>query len=60
MARLAQSPNWHTIYMRMNRWSNGVLDRVFAAATRTDRAHQARSLSLDRTIVKGIPTGLGR
>ena len=22
--------NWHTIYMRMNRWSkNGVLDRVF-------------------------------
>ena len=24
--------SWHTIYMRMNRWSkNGVLDRVFAA-----------------------------
>ena len=37
--------NWHTIYMRMNRWSkNGVLDRVFeTAATATDRAHQARS-----------------
>ena len=24
--------NWHTIYVRMNRWSrNGVLERVFAA-----------------------------
>ena len=24
--------NWHTIYVRMNRWSkNGVLSRVFAA-----------------------------
>ena len=24
--------NWHTVYVRMNRWSeSGVLDRVFAA-----------------------------
>ena len=24
--------NWHTIYMRMNRWSkNGVLERIFTA-----------------------------
>ena len=28
--------NWHTIYMRMNRWAkNGVLDRVFANCSRS-------------------------
>ena len=27
--------NWHTIYMRMNRWAkNGVLDRIFEALQR--------------------------
>ena len=37
---------WHTIYMRMNRWSkNGVLDRVFEKLqARADRAHQDRGV----------------
>ena len=38
--------NWHSIYVRMNRWAkNGVLDRVFEKLqTGADRAHQDRSL----------------
>ena len=37
---------WHTIYMRMNRWSkNGVLDpRVREVAGRADRSHQDRGV----------------
>jgi transposase len=53
--------NWHTIYTRMNRWSNaGVLDRVF---TRLQREQiiliKFEAVSLDRTIVKVHPDGTG-
>ena len=38
--------NWHTIYVRMNRWAkNGVLDQVFEQlAVGADRTHPDRSL----------------
>ena len=47
--------NWHTIYMRMNRWAkSGVLDRVFEKLqTGADRAHQ------DRGLQSGLDLGEG-
>ena len=53
--------NWHTIYTRMNRWSElGVLDRVF------EKLQQARivrikiePVALDSTMVKVHPDGTG-
>jgi len=53
--------NWHSIYMRMNRWGkNGVLDRVF------ERLQQAQiirikieAFSLDSTSIKVHPDGTG-
>lgn len=53
--------NWHTVYMRMNRWSkNGVLDRVFEALQQAQivRIH-IEALSLDSTSVKVHPDGTG-
>ena len=53
--------NWHTIYVRMNRWSkNGVLARVFAAL-QTEGIIQinAEVVCLDSTSVKVHPDGTG-
>ena len=53
--------NWHTIYMRINRWSkNGVLDRVFEQLQREQIVRiKLEALSLDSTIVKVHPDGTG-
>ena len=53
--------NWHTIYMRMNRWAkSGVLDRVFEALQRENIIQiKVESVSLDSTIVKVHPDGTG-
>lgn len=53
--------NWHTIYVRMNRWSkNGVLARVFAAL-QTEGIIQinVNVVCLDSTSVKVHPDGTG-
>ncbi len=53
--------NWHTIYVRMNRWSkNGVLERVFAAL-QTEGIIQIKVevVCLDSTSVKVHPDGTG-
>ena len=53
--------NWHTIYVRMNRWSkNGVLERVFAAL-QTEGVIQIKVevVCLDSTSVKVHPDGTG-
>ena len=53
--------NWHTIYMRMNRWSkNGVLDRVFERLQREQIVRiKLEAVSMDSTIVKVHPDGTG-
>ena len=53
--------NWHTVYMRMNRWSkNGALDRVFEHLQREGILRVKFELaSLDSTIVKVHPDGTG-
>ena len=53
--------NWHTVYMRMNRWSkNGVLDRVFTQLQLERILHiKLEAVSLDSTIVKVHPDGTG-
>ena len=54
--------NWHTIYVRMNRWSkNGVLSRVFAAL-QTEGIIQinVEVVCLDSTTVRFIPMELVR
>ena len=57
----ARFGNWHTIYMRMNRWSkNGVLDRVFEQLQREQIVSvKLEAVSLDSTIVKVHPDGTG-
>jgi transposase len=53
--------NWHTIYMRMNRWSsNGVL-RLLFEALQTEGIIQIKmeALCLDSTTVKVHPDGTG-
>ena len=53
--------NWHTIYVRMNRWSkNGVLSRVFAAL-QTEGIIQinVEVVCLDSATVKVHPDGTG-
>ena len=53
--------NWHTIYMRMNRWSgNGALRRLFEAL-QTEGIIQIKmeALCLDSTTVKVHPDGTG-
>ena len=53
--------NWHTIYVRMNRWSkNGVLSRVFAALqTEGIIRIDVDVVCLDSTSVKVHPDGAG-
>jgi transposase len=53
--------NWHTIYMRMNRWSkSGVLDRVFAQLQHMQIIRvRLEAVALDSTIVKVHPDGTG-
>ena len=57
----ARFGNWHTVYMRMNRWSkNGVLDRVFEQLQREQIVSvKLEAVSLDSTIVKVHPDGTG-
>ncbi len=57
----ARFGNWHTIYMRMNRWSkSGVLDRVFEQLQR-ERIVRVRleAASPDGTVVEVHPDGTG-
>ena len=53
--------NWHTLYVRMNRWAkNGVLDRVFEKLQREQIVRiRIEAFSLDSTIVKVHPDGTG-
>lgn len=53
--------NWHTIYMRMNRWSkNGVLQRVFEALQVEGIIQiKVEAVCLDSTSVKVHPNGTG-
>ena len=53
--------NWHTIYVRMNRWSkNGVLQRVFEALQLENIINiKMESVCIDSTIVKVHPNGTG-
>ena len=53
--------NWHTIYVRMNRWSkNGVLDRVFTALQKEGIIDiNAENVCLDSTTVKVYPDACG-
>ena len=55
----ARLGNWHTIYMRMNRWSkSGVLDRVFEKLQCQQIVRlKLEAVSLDSTIVKVHPDG---
>jgi len=52
---------WHTVYMRMMRWSKaGVLDRVFSELQHKQLLRvRIECLSLDSTIVKVHPDGTG-
>jgi len=53
--------NWHTIYVRMNRWAkSGVLDRVFERLQREQILRvRLEAVKLDSTIVKVHPDGTG-
>jgi len=53
--------NWHTIYVRFNRWSkNGYLERVFAALQTAGIIEIETSIRcLDSTSVKVHPDGAG-
>jgi transposase len=53
--------NWHSIYVRMNRWAkNGVLDRVFERLQLEQIVRiKIEAFSLDSTIVKVHPDGTG-
>ena len=53
--------NWHTIYVRMNRWAKaGVLDRVFIQLQRAQIIKVTMEvLCLDSTSVKVHPDGTG-
>jgi transposase len=52
---------WHTVYMRMARWSQtGVLDRVFEQLQRQQLMRvRIEAISLDSSIVKVHPDGTG-
>lgn len=53
--------NWHTVYVRMNRWSkNGVLKRLFEAL-QTEGIIRVRmeAVCLDSATVKVHPNGTG-
>lgn len=53
--------NWHTIYVRMNRWAKcGVLDKVFEQLQREQLVRiKIEAISLDSTSVKVHPDGTG-
>lgn len=53
--------NWHTIYVRMNRWSKkGVLSRVFEKLQQEQIVRiKIEAFSLDSTSVKVHPDGTG-
>jgi transposase len=53
--------NWHTIYMRMNRWSKaGVLDRIFTRLQQEQIIQiKLEAVSLDSTSIKVHPDGTG-
>ena len=53
--------NWHTIYVRLNRWARqGVLERVLVELQRDQMAGLDTSvLSLDSTIIKLHPDATG-
>lgn len=53
--------NWHSIYVRMNRWAkNGVLDRVFEQLQLQQIVRiKIEAFSLDSTTVKVHPDGQG-
>jgi transposase len=53
--------NWHSIYVRMNRWAkNGVLDRVFEKLQLEQIVRiKIDAFSLDSTVVKVHPDGTG-
>ena len=51
--------HWHTVYMRLDRWSrSGVLERVYAALVAEGLAN-AELYSLDSTAVKAHPDAHG-
>ena len=53
--------NWHTIYVRMNRWSkNGVLDLLFRKL-KTEQliSIKIEAISIDSTYIKVHPDGTG-
>ena len=52
---------WHTVYMRMSRWSrSGVLDRVFMELQCAQIIRvRIEAVSLDSTMVKVHPDGTG-
>ena len=53
--------NWHTIYMRMNRWSKaGVLARLFEHLQQRQIIRiKIEAVSLDSTVIKVHPDGTG-
>jgi len=53
--------NWHSVYMRANRWAKqGVLDRVFTALQESSVINiKVDHVSLDSTAVKVHPDGTG-
>ena len=53
--------NWHTIYVRMNRWAkNGVLDQVFEQLQLEQIVRiRIEAFALDSTSVKVHPDGTG-
>ena len=53
--------NWHTIYVRMNRWAtSGVLQRAFLKLQEMGViAVEVKIMSLDSTCVKVHPDGMG-
>ena len=53
--------NWHTVYVRMNRWSkNGVLQRLFEALQVEGVIRiKMEAICLDSTTVKVHPDGTG-
>ena len=53
--------NWHTVYVRLNRWAKrGVLERVFGELQRDQMASRHLvALSLDSTIIKLHADGSG-
>jgi transposase len=53
--------NWHTVYVRMNRWArNGVLDRVFEKLQLEQIVRiRIEAFALDSTSVKVHPDGTG-